>query len=119
MMGISLFTSGRRAVRAALVVVLLGGLGLPLRAAHAQDADPRIPLTVRNGEGGVFTLTLGLAPEATNGIDPALGEQEQPPVPPSDVFDVRLVDDDIPVSGFGEGLLKDIRPGGAQFEGTT
>lgn len=119
MMGIPLLTSGRRAIRAALVFVLLGGLGLPLRAAHAQDADPRIPLTVRNGEGDVFTLTLGLAPEATNGIDPALGEQEQPPVPPSEVFDVRLVDDNVPVSGFGEGLLKDIRPGGAQFEGTT
>ncbi|WP_259085716.1 cadherin-like domain-containing protein [Salinibacter ruber] len=118
-MGIHLLTSGRRAIRAALIFVLLGGLGLPLRAAHAQDADPRIPLTVRSGEGDVFTLTLGLAPEATNGIDPALGEQEQPPTPPSEVFDVRLVDDNVPVSGFGEGLLKDIRPGGAQFEGTT
>lgn len=39
--------------------------------------------------------------------------------PPSEVFDVRLVDDNVPVSGFGEGLLKDIRLGGAQFEGTT
>ncbi|MCS4196397.1 cadherin-like domain-containing protein [Salinibacter ruber] len=119
MMGIHPLTSGRRAIRAALIFVLLGGLSLPLRAAHAQDADPRIPLTVRNGEGDVFTLTLGLAPEATNGIDPALGEQEQPPIPPSEVFDVRLVDDNVLVSGFGEGLLKDIRPGGAQFEGTT
>ena len=118
MMGTHLLTCGRRAIRAILVLVLLGGLGLPLGVSHAQDADPQIPLTVRNGEGETFALTLGLAPEATNGIDPALGEQEQPPVPPSGVFDVRLVDDNVSASGFGEGLLKDVRPGDAQFEGT-
>lgn len=72
MMGTHLLTCGRRAIRAILVLVLLGGLGFPLGVSHAQDADPQIPLTVRNGEGETFALTLGLAPEATNGIDPAL-----------------------------------------------
>ena len=102
----------------ALVAVLMVGLGLPTHASQAQEASPQIPLTVRSGEGETFALTLGLDPEATDGIDPALGEQEQPPVPPSEVFDVRLVDDNVSASGFGEGLLTDIRPGGAQFEGT-
>ncbi len=104
MMGIPLLTSGRRAIRAALVFVLLGGLGLPLRAAHAQDADPRIPLTVRNGEGDVFTLTLGLAPEATNGIDPALGEQEQPPVPPPKFLTSASSTTTSPCPGSGRGF---------------
>ncbi len=79
MIGIHFLPSGRQAIRAALVFVLLGGLGLPLRAAHAQDADPRIPLTVRNGEGDVFTLTLGLAPEASIRH---LGNRSSLPSPP-------------------------------------
>ena len=118
MMDTSLLICGRRATRAALIAVLLVGFGLPTRASQAQEANPQIPLTVRSGEGETFALTLGLAPEATDGIDPALGEQEQPPVPPSEVFDVRLVDDNVSASGFGEGLLTDIRPGDAQFQGT-
>ncbi|MEF8816125.1 MAG: cadherin-like domain-containing protein [Salinibacter sp.] len=111
-------TRGRRATLAALAVVLLSGLGLPLHSSHAQEAEVQIPLTVHNGEGETRSLILGLDPDATDGVDPALGEQEQPPMPPLGVFDARLTDANIPASGFGEGLLKDIRPGDAQFEGT-
>ncbi|WP_233993919.1 cadherin-like domain-containing protein [Salinibacter altiplanensis] len=118
MMDAHLFIFDRRAIRAVLLVVLVGGLGVPLHTSHAQEAHTEIPLTVRNAEGNAFTLTLGLDSEATSGLDPKLGEREQPPVPPSEVFDVRLVDDNVPASGFGEGLLKDIRPGDPQFEGT-
>ncbi len=108
---------GRRAIRAAFVFVLLG-LGIPLHSSSAQEADLQIPLTVHAGEGETRTLTLGLDPEATDGIDSELGEEEQPPVPPPEIFDARLIDDDISASGFGEGLLKDVRPGDAQFDGT-
>jgi len=76
-----------------------------------------VPVTVRTNGGGARQLTLGLDPAATSGRDTALGETEQPPLPPSDVFDARLIDDDISASGFGEGLALDLRTGGAEFRG--
>jgi len=101
----------------ALVVALIGLLSLALPCpAYAQDAEIEFPITVRTSDGNARTLTLGLDPEATDSIDSALGEQEQPPMPPG--FDARLVDDHISASGFGEGLVKDIRQGGTEFTGT-
>ncbi len=37
------------------------------------------------------TVTFGTHPDATDGIDEALGELELPPAPPAGVFDTRLV----------------------------
>jgi len=100
-----------------LTVVLIGlfsvGLSPPVQA---QDAEIQFPITVSTNGENARTLTLGLDPEATDSIDSALGEQEQPPMPPG--FDARWVDDHVPASGFGEGLVKDIRQGGTEFTGT-
>jgi hypothetical protein len=82
----------------------------------AQEVS--FPITVSTDADDSQELSLGLDPSATDGIDSDLGEQEQPPLPPSDIFDARLIDDDIPPSEFGEGLLVDIRQGGSDFTGT-
>ncbi len=37
------------------------------------------------------SIIFGTAPTATNGLDPALGEAELPPVPPSSIIDYRFI----------------------------
>ena len=92
---------------------------LPFGRAQAQDPpELAVPITVSTDAGNALDLTLGLDPTATAGIDASLGESEQPPTPPSGVFDARWVDNDISATGFGEGLLVDIRPGDNAFAGT-
>lgn len=49
-----------------------------------------ISLTITDGAGGSQILKVGIDPSATDGLDPALGEQELPPMPPPGVFDARL-----------------------------
>lgn len=56
-------------------------------------------------------LKYGLDPTATDGIDPALDETEQPPSPPTGVFDARFIGDDIGITTMGQGLVKDYRFG--------
>ena len=48
--------------------------------------------TVSNGKGRSQYLELGVKQGATSGIDPQLGETELPPLPPSQIFDVRFQD---------------------------
>jgi hypothetical protein len=98
---------------AALIGLFSAGAPSPV---HAQDAEIQFPITVSTDGENARTLTLGLDPAATDSIDSALGEQEQPPMPPG--FDARWVDDHVSASGFGEGLVKDIRQGGTEFTGT-
>ena len=50
------------------------------------------------------TLEFGIHPDGTDSVDSALGENELPPKPPFDIFDVRFTGDTI-----GNGLKKDIR----------
>lgn len=57
------------------------------------------------------TLYFGLDPTATNGIDTHLDEMEQPPLPPSGIFDARFIGYDINIPELGEGVLKDYRNG--------
>jgi len=85
---------------------------------HAQDPpELTVPITVSTDAGNALDLTLGLDPNATAGIDAALGESEQPPTPPSGLFDARWIDDDVSATGFGEGILVDIRPGDSTTAG--
>jgi len=58
-------------------------------------------------------LVFDVSPEAKDGIDISLGEEEQPPIPPTGSFDSRFIG-----SSIGEGLLKDIRFGNSSFIGT-
>ena len=48
-----------------------------------------IPLTLTDNQGGTKQLRFGLDPAATNNIDPALGESDLPPFPPTGVFEAR------------------------------
>ncbi len=60
-----------------------------------------------SGTDGTTTIPLavGLDLAATNGIDPALGESDLPPFPPSPVFDIRF--DLLPYAGSSLSTLKD------------
>jgi len=64
-----------------------------------------LPITIAPSSGGSDVqrqLMIGTAPEATAGLDPALGEREVPPWPPSAVFEARL-------AGAGNGTYVDLR----------
>ncbi len=71
-----------------------------------------IPLTIHDGSGISRELFFGLAPDATDGMDAALGEEELPPLPPQGIFDARFIGTDIGLN-FGQGMAKDLRTGGA------
>ena len=104
-------------VQAALL--LISGMLLCVPTVSAQE-PPEIEgtVTISTDAGESETLTFGLDPDATSGVDSQFGELERPPVPPGEVFDVRWVDDNIDPSSFGEGLHVDIRQGGASSNGT-
>lgn len=75
-----------------------------------------IPISVSDGFR-TRILYFGLDPSATNGIDPHLDEMEQPPLPPSGIFDARFVGYDIGIPELGEGVLKDYRNGSDTTKG--
>ncbi len=75
-----------------------------------------IPLNVSDGFR-TRVLYFGLDPTATNGIDAHLDEMEQPPLPPSGIFDARFIGQDINIPELGEGVLKDYRQGSSTYQG--
>mgnify|MGYP001371984225 CR=1 FL=1 len=77
--------------------------------AQAGAKHMSIPLEVSNNRGNTTSLRIGVHTMATKGIDEALGERELPPVPPTEVYDVRLIGPD-PDIILGEGSLVDLRP---------
>jgi hypothetical protein len=93
---------------AMLVVTLL----LPANGSlHAQAGAESltIPLVVSNNHGNNTSLRIGLHAMATNGIDESLGERKLPPLPPAEIYDVRLIGPE-PDILLGEGSLYDLRP---------
>ena len=70
--------------------------------AHA-DATWQATLHVLEAGGTSADLVFGVDPTGTAGVDAALGEVVQPPLPPAGNFDARF--------NTGGGLLKDIRVG--------
>jgi hypothetical protein len=78
----------------------------------ALTAQVDIPINISDGAGGNATIRFGLDSTAFDGIDPALGEQVLPPLPPVGVFDVRF---NLP--GSTDASLKDYRRGLASFNG--
>ena len=91
---------------------------LPVPAQAQETPAVAIPLMVSTDAGANQDLTVGLDPNATTGIDTTLGETEQPPLPPSNLFDARLIDDDLDGVDLGLGVLVDVRPGPETFSGT-
>jgi hypothetical protein len=77
----------------------------------ANSQSFRIPLRIGTNSGASDSLWFGIDTVATFCIDPALGEEPLPPIPPSFTFDARFIN---PRSGqplcFDEGTKKDIRP---------
>lgn len=49
-----------------------------------------VPLAVSNAASERIPVAVGIHPDATDGIDPELGEVALPPWPPSSAFDARL-----------------------------
>ncbi len=98
--------------RALAFAVLFGGL---IASLHAAEVD--IPITVSNGVNSPQLLRFGLDPAATDGIDLPLGEAGLPPLPPTGVFDARLVGDDIGVN-LANGSFRDYRLGTVSTAGT-
>lgn len=79
--------------------------------ASAQVA-PVIDIALNVTDGTASKeLRFGLHPTATDGIDVSLGETEQPPPPPTGIFDARFIGDDIGITTMGQGLVKDHRFG--------
>jgi hypothetical protein len=106
-------------------VLLLTGLVVAAPASAQQAPVPEVsfPILVTTDADDEAddeeVLTFGYDTDAADSnIDRPFLEEELPPLPPSDVFAVRLIDVDVPPSGFGEGLLIDIRQGAPAFTGT-
>ncbi|MCX8056971.1 MAG: fibronectin type III domain-containing protein [Ignavibacteria bacterium] len=86
-------------------------IGLSFNIIFGQTIPQvNIPLNVSDGFR-TRVLYFGLDPTATNGIDQHLDEMEQPPLPPSGIFDARFIGQDINIPELGEGVLKDYRNG--------
>lgn len=85
--------------------------------AMAQPAIIDLPLIVSNDVGAKLELRFGLDPSATDTLDKALGEQELPPFPPTEVLEARFIGDDIFLPKLGLGTYSDYRMGEADFEG--
>ncbi|TAK54901.1 MAG: T9SS type A sorting domain-containing protein, partial [Bacteroidetes bacterium] len=84
---------------------------LPLAVFGQTNFSTQI--IVSDQDGNSDTLTLGVNTAASYGVDPAFGETELPPVPPTGVFDARFIDipgrSTTPPDGHGQGLSVDIR----------
>ncbi len=78
-----------------------------------MDALYTISMMVSDNGTGSYALGLGLDPNATEGIDSDLGETELPPMPPTGVFDARLMLPDGTTSS-----PMDYRTGDAGYSGT-
>ena len=98
-----------RTFAALLTVLLVASSIVTAQTPAAID----MTVTVSNKAGTSRALHFGIDCTASDAIDAALGEEEQPPYPPADVFDARFIGAEIGLSSLGQGLLKDFRNGNA------
>src|SRR5258708_2261649 len=94
-----------------IVLICLGVLMLS-QTLMAQKVG--VPINVTDNVGSV-NIIIGFNPAATNHIDAALGEEEQPVEPPGGSFDARSISI---LSGLGkdtclQGLIKNFHKGTA------
>ena len=84
-------------------LALILGMGALGQSGWAQAWTCSLSVRAEGGKSGV--LQFGVDAQATAGIDAALGEIEQPPLPPAGVFDARFAG-----AALGNGTLVDMRP---------
>jgi hypothetical protein len=83
---------------------------LATAGALAQEiSGAGLGFTVTNGKGRSQYVELGIRQGASTGLDPQFGESELPPLPPSQIFDIRFLDTP-GKSQLGNGSLNDYRP---------
>jgi len=88
-------------------IAILLTLSAGLQESRAQDIRTR--LTAFDNVGNSTNLHIGIVASATDGIDPALGEEIIPPPAPN-TWDARLIDTDFrSPSILGSGVLRDFR----------
>ena len=80
-----------------IILFIVGLLFISMNNIYGQAAID-IPLTLTDNQGGTKQLRFGLDPAATNNIDPALGESDLPPFPPTGVFEARWTLNFAPIS---------------------
>ncbi|HLF15358.1 MAG TPA: T9SS type A sorting domain-containing protein [Bacteroidota bacterium] len=95
-----------RKIHAVAVLLLLG-----LASSHLSSQTFTIPIRVADNGGHSDTLWFGQDSGASYCMDPALGESELPPKPPSGYFDVRWVESRQGSICLGLGMKRDYRPG--------
>lgn len=88
-----------------------------ISATIAAPAAVEFPLQVSDAAGNSATLWFGLDPQAGNGFDRVVGEEELPPLPPTGAFDTRWVGQNIQMAELGLGGHRDIRRGNESFDG--
>ena len=96
----------RHASTAAALLLSLAALAPPT-LGQSVPSTWTDSLMVQEADGRPVLLQFGRAPGASLGIDPSLGEVEQPPLPPSGSFDVRFTGTQL-----GNGVTVDLRPWG-------
>src|SRR6185503_13563319 len=72
-------------------------------SARLSSQSISIPLRLADNGGHFDTLRFGQDPVATYCVDPAFGEEEIPPPPPTGYFDVRWVESREGSLCFGQG----------------
>jgi hypothetical protein len=88
-----------------LVVLFLSG------ALRLEAQDIRMSMTLVDNVGNSGSVTVGINPAATDGVDAGLGEAVlASPPPPAGTFDLRLIDNDLrSPSLLGNGVTLDLR----------
>ena len=79
------------------------------RTTRVGAANWAIPIAIGETGPGRDTAFFGISPQATNGIDPTLGEYELPPMTNNGLLDIRFVDLHAPYL-IGEGLRVNYLP---------
>lgn len=90
------------------LLILTALLALTPLLGTGQPVQIKLGLTVRDAADTTKTIYWGVDPVATFGIDSALMEEEQPPFPPSGVFELRWTNPS-GHSELGQGLRLDLR----------
>ncbi len=96
-----------RAIQLSIAIVLMLIIGTVVTAQEQRGVT--VAFTVSNGQGMSQFLSLGIMEGATRGMDQSFGEAELPPLPPSEIFDARVISTP-GKSNLGLGSLSDFRP---------